>query len=400
LSSPEESEHAGLAQEAAAETERLVAWLRLLAIALIGAGQALVEGNPTEEGFFEAILVFSVWGVALLAWVYLRPVTKRVALVSTVVDVAAITALAVLSGGAFSQARLAYFLIPVAVAFRFRPAFTAGAAALTVVAYLTQAFWDSASSQEEAERFIALHAAYLAWVGLAAVLLSYVLARRTRRVAELAALRQRLIADAMTAEERERKLLAEGLHDHAIQNLLSARHDLEEVQEEAPHQAVRRADAAIAQTVEELRDAVFELHPYVLEQAGLEAALRAVGQRAARRGGFHLHVDLHRDGRHPQEALMLSVARELFANAVAHARARNVRVGLATERDELVLTFSDDGHGFDAGTLPERLAEGHIGLASQRERVRSAGGQFAIRSMPEQGTRIEVRLPGQRLPKV
>jgi hypothetical protein len=96
LSSPEESEHAGLAQEAAAETERLVAWLRLLAIALIGAGQALVEGNPTEEGFFEAILVFSVWGVALLAWVYLRPVTKRVALVSTVVGVAAITALAVL----------------------------------------------------------------------------------------------------------------------------------------------------------------------------------------------------------------------------------------------------------------------------------------------------------------
>ena len=68
-------------------------------------------------------------------------------------DVVAITTLAVLSGGAFSQARLAYFLIPIAVSFRFRPAPTAVAAASTVVAYILQAVLHPAAKQPEAARF-------------------------------------------------------------------------------------------------------------------------------------------------------------------------------------------------------------------------------------------------------
>src|SRR5262249_22630137 len=179
-------------------------------------------------------------------------------------------------GGAFSQARLAYFLIPVAVAFRFRPALTAAASAATVAAYLVQAFVHPAARQKGADRFIAIQTGFLVWLGLAAVLLSAVLGRRTARVNELAEARRRLIADSLAAGERERKALAEGLHDHAIQNLLSARLDLEEVEEELPHPALRRADAALAETIRDLREAVFELHPYVLEQAGLEAALRSV----------------------------------------------------------------------------------------------------------------------------
>ena len=57
----------------------------------------------------------------MLALVYLRPAQAAFALVTTGVDIAAISVLAVLSGGAFSNARLAFFLVPVAVAFRFRP---------------------------------------------------------------------------------------------------------------------------------------------------------------------------------------------------------------------------------------------------------------------------------------
>ena len=392
MSAREEKEPAELAGAASTETERLVAWLRLLAIGLIAAG-SFWGGSPTEEGFREAIVVFSAWGVGLIVWVYVRPVTRRIALVSTAVDVGSITALAILSGGAFSDARAAYFLIPIAVAFRFRPVFTAVAAGSTVVAYVIQAYADSASGRPGATRFIAIHAAYLAWVGLAAVLLSYVLARRTRRVVELEAARRHLLAEALTAEERERTGLAESLHDHAIQNLLSARHDLEEAQDELPHPALRRADSAVAKTVEELRDAIFELHPFVLEQAGLEAALRAVGQRAARRAGFRLHIELRHDGRHPNERLLLIVARELLANVVEHAEARNVWVRLGRESGDLVLSVRDDGRGFDPAVLTSRLAQGHIGIASQRERITTAGGKLDVRSSPGHGTTVEVRIP-------
>lgn len=385
--------HVRLGAAPATETERLVAWLRLPAIALIAAGHGLAHPNPNATGFFVAIVAFSAWSAAALAYVYLRPITLALSAAATAVDVAAITTLAILSGGAFSQARLAYFLIPIAVAFRFRPSFTALAAASTVVAYLTQAFVHEASSRPEAERFIAIHAGYLLWVGLAAVLLSFVLARRTDHVAELAAVRQQLIADALTAEDRERRALAEGLHDRAIQNLLSVKHFLEEVGERTPDPALRRADRALGETVQELREAIFELHPYVLEHAGLQAALPAIARRAATRGGFRVTFDLAYHDRHPHERLLAAVARELLANVVAHAAASDVTVRLRESGTELVLAVSDNGKGFDPGTIRERLAEGHIGLTSQRARVESIGGRIEIRSSPGRGATVEVRVP-------
>jgi two-component system NarL family sensor kinase len=220
-----------------------------------------------------------------------------------------------------------------------------------------------------------------------------VLERRTRRVAELADSRQRLIAEAQTAEERERRALADGLHDHAIQNLLSVRHELDEAADSAGHPALGRADTTLAETISALRDAVFELHPYVLDQAGLEAALRAVAQRAAGQGGFELYFDLAYHGSHEHERLLLSAARELLTNAARHAHATAVAVELRERGGDLVLVVSDDGQGFDPRILPARLAEGHVGLQSQRERIESVGGRLELRSAPGPGTGVTVRLP-------
>jgi two-component system, NarL family, sensor kinase len=382
-----------LESAAATETERLVAWLRIPAIALIVAGHGLAHPNPNDEAFLIAIGVFAVWSAAVLVYVYLREVTLAFSVLAIAVDVAAITTLAVVSGGAFSQARLAYFLVPIAVAFRFRPWFTAAAAGSTVAAYILQASLHPAASQPEAPRFIAVHAGYLLWVGVAAVLLSYVLATRTEHVAQLAAVRQRLMADAMSAEERERQALAEGLHDHAVQNLLSVGHELQEVGEEVDHPALRRAEQTLSATVHELREAMFELHPYVLEQAGLRAAIPAIGRRAARRGSFRLHCDLRYDGPHPHERLLVSVARELLANAAKHANATEVTLRLAHEDGEVVLVVRDNGRGFSTAELPERLSRGHIGLASQRMRVESTGGRLEILTAPGSGTTAVVHLP-------
>jgi two-component system, NarL family, sensor kinase len=376
-----------------AEGERRVAWLRLAAIPLIVAARSLPHPNPERDSFAIAVAIVSVYAVAVLVWAYTRPVTREFALAATAADVAAITALAVLSGGAFSEARLTYFLIPIAVAFRFQPGLTALASAATVAAYLIQAFVHPAVKRPDAERFIAVQAGYLIWLGMAAVLLSAVLERRTRRVAELAESRRRLIAEARTAEERQRRALADGLHDHAIQNLLSVRHELEEAADSAQHPALGRADTALSDTISALREAVFELHPYVLDQAGLEAALRAVGQRAARQAGFELHFELAYRHRHPHERLVLSASRELLANAARHAHATSVWIELGERGGELVLAVRDDGQGFNPKILPARLAEGHIGLQSQRERIESVGGRLELRSAPGQGTSVTVRLP-------
>jgi two-component system NarL family sensor kinase len=378
---------------ATTESERLVAWLRLPAIGLIAAGQQLGHPNPAPGWFAVTIVAFAGWSAAVLAWVHLRPTGERFGMIAAGVDVIAITALAALSGGPFSQARLAYFLVAVAVAFRFRPSFTAFAGAATVAAYLSQAFAHPAHGRPEATRFALIQAGYLAWVATAAVLLSFVLRRRTARSVELAQERERLMAEAITAEERERKALAEALHDTAIQNLLSARHDLQEASENLEGPALARADRALEEAVTDLREALFELHPYVLEAAGLEAALAAVGDRAARRGRFRLRLDAQQVRRSPHERLLIAAARELLVNVAKHAEARDVRMSLAEENGYLVLAIRDDGHGFDQATLSQRLAEGHIGIASQKARVESVGGRLVIASAEGAGTTAEVRLP-------
>jgi len=388
----------GNLSDPASEAERRIAWLRLIAVPLIIAAATLPHPHPERDAFFVAATVVGAYALGALAWVHIRPVTRTFVFAATALDVAAISVLARLSGGAFSEARLAYFLIPVAVAFRFRPALTAAASIATVTAYLVQAIAHPAGRQPGAGRFIAVQTGFLLWLGLAAVLLSAVLWRRTARVSELAEVRQRLIADSLTARERERQALAEGLHDHAIQNLLSARLELEEVADEVHHPALRRADAALGETIGELREAVFQLHPYVLEQAGLEAAVRSVAQRAARRAGFSIRLDLHCRRRHPHDGLVLAATRELLANSVQHAEAGNVLVRLADQNGSVALEVQDDGRGFDVTDLPGRLAEGHIGLRSQRERIETVGGRMEITTAPGRGTTVRIRVPSGHEP--
>jgi two-component system NarL family sensor kinase len=380
--------------EATTEGERVVAWLRLPAIALLALGQGLTHPNPEQVGFLVTLALYSAWSAGLLAWVYLRPATEELALAATGIDIVAISVLAVLSGGAFSHNRLAFFLIPVAVAFRFRPAITAVAVVVTVAAYVTQAALHPAADEPEAARFIATQAGFLAWIGAACVWLSLLLARRTEQVARLAESRSRLLADALEAEQRERKALAEALHDHAIQNLLSARHELEEAGEAVTHPALERADTALTDTVAQLREAVFELHPYVLDEAGLEAGVRSLAQQASSRGGFELRLDLSSPNGRPHDQLVFSAARELLANVVQHADANRVTVRLASAARDVELVVDDDGVGFPSERLAERLAQGHVGLASQRVRIEAAGGRMQVDSTPGGGTRVENHLPG------
>jgi two-component system, NarL family, sensor kinase len=384
------------AEGAVGETERVVAWLRLPAIVLFAAGEALVAPNPDHVRFLVALALFSAWSVGMLAWTQLRPVGGRLAIAATCVDVATITALTAFSGGGFSHARFAYFLVPVTAAFRLQPWVTGAAATLTTAAYVSQAFAQRSSSLPGATRHIIVEAGFLAWVGVACTLLSFLLKRRTALATELAEQRTQLLADALEAEQRERQALAEALHDDALQNLLSARHELQEAGDAAPHPAIARADGALAATVVQLRDAVFELHPYVLEQAGLELAVRSIAQEAANRGRLELDLDFRYDHRTADEQILFSAARELLANVIKHARATHLAVHLAETDGNVELAVEDNGRGFPPERHADQLANGHIGLASQRVRVEAAGGTMRWTSTEGVGTRVVIRLPDRR----
>ncbi len=378
-----------------------MALLRVALVPLLVLGEHVIEHPPEDADLFGPLLgAYAAWALLLLvvharAAHGQRPPLRALGRIEPVVDLAAIAALAYTSGGAYSQARLALFALPLVAAFRLRPALTAASAAAAVVAYVLLAFPHPATRTSADVDIIVVHALYLMWVGAGAVLLSALLRARDQRIRAAADERGRLVAQALSAEDRERRRLAEVLHDEAVQNLLVARHELRDHHRRHDESSYRRADAALATTVDQLRGEIFELHPYVLDHAGLRAALTAHAESAARRSGANVDVDVDVDvaGAGAHEQLLVSLARELLTNAARHAHARHIELRLARYDAEVVLTVHDDGHGFGPDRRSAAVAAGHIGLATSAERVAAVGGTFEIASAPGAGATVTVRLP-------
>jgi signal transduction histidine kinase len=200
---------------------------------------------------------------------------------------------------------------------------------------------------------------------------------------------RQLVVQVMRAEDEGRRRIAQLIHDDSLQTLLAANQELIEA---APGRAqVTRAHEVVEGAIARLREAMMALHPVTLEEGGLEQALGAVARQAARQGGFEVSIEIDPEAVGVEDEIFLAVARELLTNAARHAGASRVSVRLAREGDEVELTVSDDGGGFAPERRAEALAEGHIGLASVSQRMRSADGALEIQSSPA-GTTARARL--------
>ncbi|MFL5819929.1 MAG: sensor histidine kinase [Solirubrobacteraceae bacterium] len=216
--------------------------------------------------------------------------------------------------------------------------------------------------------------------------------QRAQRIADLAASRQRLVVQAIDAEERERRRLSERLHDEAIQDLLAAKQELAEAKVGDPR-GVPRAQLALDSVLGQLRGAVFDLHPRVLEQSGLASALTAVAEQQGRIGGFQTELNIDPRAAGLCDRLVFAVSRELLTNIAKHARARIAEVQICREGAAVVVTVRDDGCGFEEESRYAAIRSGHIGLASIAERVEATGGRFELNTSPGEGSCLRAILP-------
>lgn len=213
---------------------------------------------------------------------------------------------------------------------------------------------------------------------------------RVDRISELSASRNRLVEQILTAEESERRRLAEALHDGAVQNLLVARQDLAEPRDS---NAVAGARCAIDSALEQLREEISELHPSVLAHVGLGAALESLAGTQARRGGFRVNIEVDDAIPAHLENLTFTVCRELLVNAAKHSRAAEVTLRVQRLGGHIAIDASDDGCGFAERSFDAALDRGHIGLASVSERVEALGGRFDVDSTPGVGTHVTAAVP-------
>jgi len=215
--------------------------------------------------------------------------------------------------------------------------------------------------------------------------------RAEQEIAEQAAARGRLVAQALDAEDRTRREISELLHDGPLQDLLALHQELHRL--DAPGEHLERARAGIARALAALREIMVDLHPVAFEVAGLESALGAVADQQARHGGFACELTIDPAAGGLRDDLVIALVRELLTNAAKHAEASHVRVSLHRGAEALLLEVADDGRGMPPDRPGDALREGHIGLASSTQRVEALGGALTVSRLPSGGTAVAVRLP-------
>ena len=379
----------------AAEPVRVSAVLRLPLIVLIAALVWIWEVDHWLPQLYAVILgVYAAVAVVWLLAVLRGPVPRWAAWASTAVDLLVILLLCVVSGGATAALLPVFFLLPISVAFQDRPGLTAVIGSITAAGYLT--VWIFYSKRDDTmglPNMVYTHFGFIVWMAVATTALSFVLARRAARLTALQEVRTQLVSEAMQSDERHNREVAEHLHDGPLQTLLAARLELDEARDRISDPALDHVYAALQDTAAGLRATVTELHPQVLAQLGLTAAVRELLRQYQSRHDIDVIADLDDVGKPQSQSLLYRAARELLTNVAKHARASTVWVEVHRDGDRVLLSVRDDGSGFDPQQVGNSVAAGHIGLGSLLARFDAMGGAMHIESTAGSGTRITAVSP-------
>jgi two-component system sensor histidine kinase UhpB len=203
----------------------------------------------------------------------------------------------------------------------------------------------------------------------------------------------------ITAQENERTRIARELHDNFSQELASLSIALSGLRRTLPENngaaqnEVGRLQQQTIELSEDVRQLSHELHPAVLQHAGLAVALRGSFEEFGRTHKIDVAFDANGNLEDvPGEAAicLFRIAQEAQHNIATHARASHVRATLWRNHDQLELTVADNGQGFTPAEA--RKGEG-LGLVSMDERASLLRGRVRIDSSPRRGTRVCVQIP-------
>jgi signal transduction histidine kinase len=211
---------------------------------------------------------------------------------------------------------------------------------------------------------------------------------------ELRALTARLI----DLQETQNRYLARELHDAFSQKLAVLGIEMAALAQGPPESfetisaRLRLFTEQIGGLSKDIHQISRQLHPAILDDLGLEAALKNECLIFAEQHGIPTEFDpvgIPRNIPDDVALCLYRVAQECLRNVARHANAALVRVTLRAGHNEIALEIVDNGDGFD----PEKIkSKGRLGLISVDERCRLVNGKFSVHSEPGKGARVNVRV--------
>lgn len=235
-----------------------------------------------------------------------------------------------------------------------------------------------------------------------------------RRIREISAENDRLFGRLMEGErhfrglaksvwqvqEEERRRLALELHDGIGQTLTALKNFLQReclrTTDEGTKSICEQAHELATTALEDTRELSRLLRPPVLDDLGLEAALKWLARINRERTGLAVELEwkVDEDRLDSQfKTLVFRTVQEALNNVVRHAHADRARVSAVEVGDRLSVTVIDDGRGFDPETVFDRTESDGFGLRGLRDRVELFGGRVSVHSEPDEGSRIAFSIP-------
>jgi len=223
-------------------------------------------------------------------------------------------------------------------------------------------------------------------------------AERTAELAERAEQLRALAAELNVAEDRERRRLAQVLHDHLQQLLAAAKFSvaaaLNKTADPQAQDAMLQVRELLAQSIDASRSLTAELAPPILYDGDLADALHWLARWIREKHGLEIELQLDEtvDAAPDIRVLLFQATRELLFNVVKHAGVTHAKIYLEEwGADRLKISVVDHGAGFDTCRLEKQdRTVGGFGLFNIRERLQWNGGLLEIASAPGQGTRASV----------
>jgi signal transduction histidine kinase len=225
--------------------------------------------------------------------------------------------------------------------------------------------------------------------------------RKTRQLEmlnqELRSLSGRLIA----LQDEERRRFARELHDGLGQELTAAKMAIDSIllngSGEINRQAIDQASSLVDGAIQQVRSVSHLLHPPLLDEIGLHAALSWYSEGMTKRSGIETSVDL-RPPEFPRltpnlETMIFRIVQEALTNVFRHSSARNCWVSVAKEDNQVQISVRDDGKGITeeiSSFKPESIG---VGIGGIRQRIKEVGGELRFRNANPTGAILEAKIP-------
>lgn len=199
--------------------------------------------------------------------------------------------------------------------------------------------------------------------------------------------------------EEERASMAREIHDELGQQLTGLKMDVSWLskklvpREEHIDSKLKSITELLNETIVKVRKLATELRPSILDDVGLAEAMEWQSAEFEKRSG--IKVNFSSEG--PPIAVPVNISIGLFriyqeslTNVARHAEASEVKSSLVLQGHELALSITDNGKGFDPGTIGHKKT---LGLLGMKERTVMMGGSYTIKSRPGQGTTVSINVP-------